>query len=85
MPSFDIVSEVEMNEAKNAVDNANRELETRFDFRGVDASIELNDKTIKLKALCSNKYFNRKSIIDFLRLKMTSLSLICSKLSLMSL
>ena len=50
MPSFDIVSEVEMNEAKNAVDNANRELETRFDFRGVDASIELNDKTIKLKA-----------------------------------
>ena len=50
MPSFDIVSEVEMSEAKNAVDNANRELETRFDFRGVDASIELNDKVIKLKA-----------------------------------
>ena len=50
MPSFDIVSEVEMNEAQNAVDNANRELDTRFDFRGVDASIELNDKTIKLKA-----------------------------------
>ena len=40
MPSFDIVSEVEMNEAQNAVDNAKRELETRFDFRGVDASIE---------------------------------------------
>ena len=41
MPSFDIVSEIEMTEAKNAVDNANRELETRYDFRGVDASIEL--------------------------------------------
>ncbi len=58
MPSFDIVSEVEMNEAKNAVDNANRELETRFDFRGVDASIELNDKVIKLKAEATLRLYN---------------------------
>jgi uncharacterized protein YajQ (UPF0234 family) len=50
MPSFDIVSEIEMTEAKNAVDNANRELETRYDFRGVDASIELINETINLKA-----------------------------------
>jgi uncharacterized protein YajQ (UPF0234 family) len=50
MPSFDIVSEIEMTEAKNAVDNANRELETRYDFRGVDASIELTNETITLKA-----------------------------------
>lgn len=50
MPSFDIVSEIEMTEAKNAVDNANRELETRYDFRGVDASIELANETITLKA-----------------------------------
>tara|TARA_Y100000588_G_C14110296_1_gene862712 strand:- start:527 stop:1009 length:483 start_codon:yes stop_codon:yes gene_type:complete len=50
MPSFDIVSEIEMTEAKNAVDNANRELETRYDFRGVDASIELVNETINLKA-----------------------------------
>ena len=42
MPSFDIVSEVAMNEVQNAVENANRELQTRFDFRGVDASFELN-------------------------------------------
>ncbi|WP_440054994.1 YajQ family cyclic di-GMP-binding protein [Pseudoalteromonas sp. T1lg65] len=50
MPSFDIVSEIEMTEARNTVDNAKRELETRFDFRGVDASIELNDEVIVLKA-----------------------------------
>ncbi|MEZ9906832.1 DUF520 family protein, partial [Vibrio breoganii] len=35
MPSFDIISEVEAVELRNAVDNANRELSTRFDFRGV--------------------------------------------------
>ncbi|NOU52710.1 YajQ family cyclic di-GMP-binding protein [Pseudoalteromonas sp. JBTF-M23] len=50
MPSFDIVSEIEMTEAKNAVDNAKRELETRYDFRGVDASIELTNDVITLKA-----------------------------------
>lgn len=50
MPSFDIVSEIEITEAQNAVDNAKRELETRYDFRGVDASIELTNETITLKA-----------------------------------
>ena len=62
MPSFDIVSEVEMNEAQNAVDNAKRELETRFDFRGVDASIELSDKVIKLKAEAPQQV-DRKSVV----------------------
>lgn len=50
MPSFDIVSEIDMNQAKNAVENAKRELETRFDFRGVDAKIELNKDHIELTA-----------------------------------
>ncbi|MEO2267136.1 YajQ family cyclic di-GMP-binding protein [Pseudoalteromonas pernae] len=50
MPSFDIVSEIEMSEAKNAVENAKRELETRYDFRGVDAKIELNNEHIELTA-----------------------------------
>lgn len=40
MPSFDIVSEVDQQEVRNAVENANRELDTRFDFRGVEASFE---------------------------------------------
>lgn len=50
MPSFDIVSEVDLNQAKNAVENAKRELETRFDFRGVNAKIELNKEQIELTA-----------------------------------
>lgn len=50
MPSFDIVSEVEMTEAKNAVDNSNRELDTRFDFRGVEASFEFAKEIITMKA-----------------------------------
>lgn len=50
MPTFDIVSEIEKSELKNAVENANRELSTRFDFRGVEASIEqTGDDTITLK------------------------------------
>ncbi len=48
MPTFDIVSEVDMQEVRNAVDQANREASTRFDFKGTDSSIELNDKEIQL-------------------------------------
>ena len=50
MPSFDIVSEVEMTEAKNSVDNSNRELDTRYDFRGVEASFEFANEIITMKA-----------------------------------
>ena len=50
MPSFDLVSEIEMTEVRNAVDNANRELSTRFDFRGVDATIEYKDESVLLIA-----------------------------------
>ena len=50
MPSFDVVSEVDNHELKNAVDNANRELTKRFDFRGVDAGFELTNDMIKIFA-----------------------------------
>ena len=50
MPSFDVVSEVDKHEAQNAVDQANRELDTRFDFRGVDASFELKEFVVTLTA-----------------------------------
>ncbi len=40
MPSMDIVSETNLEEVRNAVENANREISTRFDFRGVEASFE---------------------------------------------
>ncbi|MGF1760924.1 YajQ family cyclic di-GMP-binding protein [Photobacterium sagamiensis] len=48
MPSFDIISEVDFVEIRNAVDNANRELEIRFDFRGVDASFKLEKEVVKV-------------------------------------
>ncbi len=44
MPSFDIVSEVNQVEVKNAVDQCNKEVSTRFDFKGSDARVEINDK-----------------------------------------
>lgn len=50
MPSFDIVSEVDKHELTNAVDQANRELSTRYDFRGVEASFELGTDQVTLTA-----------------------------------
>jgi len=50
MPSFDMVSEVESSEIRNAAENAERELATRFDFRGVKASIDLKDDVITVSA-----------------------------------
>ena len=50
MPSFDVVSEVDMQELRNVVDQANRELRNRFDFRDVDASFTLHEDHVMLKA-----------------------------------
>jgi len=50
MPSFDVISEVDAHELANAVDQANRELETRFDFRGSGATFELSDFVVALAA-----------------------------------
>ena len=48
MPSFDIVSEVDAQEVRNAVDQANREATTRFDFKGTDSTIEFTEKELTL-------------------------------------
>ncbi|TCP11230.1 hypothetical protein EV683_11446 [Crenobacter luteus] len=50
MPSFDIVSEVNKVEVRNAVDQANKEVSTRYDFKGSDARIEAADKVLTLFA-----------------------------------
>ena len=50
MPSLDIVSEVDSAEILNATNNAARELTTRFDFRGVDATITVANDVVTLKA-----------------------------------
>ena len=49
MPSFDVVSELDMQEVRNAVDQAAREVATRFDFKNTGTSIELTPKTIDLE------------------------------------
>lgn len=50
MPAFDIVCDVDRQEVRNAVDQTLREIGTRFDFRGVDTNVELNDGSILLAA-----------------------------------
>ena len=67
MPSFDIVSEVDLHEVKNAVDQTLRELRNRFDFRGVDANCELVDERILLSA---PEEFQVGQLEDILRDKM---------------
>lgn len=69
MPSFDIVSEIDVQEVRNAVENANRELSTRWDFRNVPASFELNEKNQTIKA-ASESDFQVKQLIEILRDKL---------------
>jgi uncharacterized protein YajQ (UPF0234 family) len=69
MPSFDIVSEVELPEVRNAVENASREISTRFDFRNVSATIELNEKNETIK-ISSESDFQVKQLVDILREKL---------------
>jgi cyclic-di-GMP-binding protein len=66
MPSFDVVSELNKHELANAVDQAIRELSTRFDFKDTDATIELLDKTVTLKAQVE---FQLKQMLDILMLR----------------
>ena len=56
MPSFDIVSEVNQAEVRNAVDQCNKEVSTRFDFKGSDARVEINDKEKSLTAFGDDDY-----------------------------
>ena len=64
MPSFDVVSEVDKHELTNAVDTANRELGNRFDFKGQDASFELDGFVVTQKAPSD---FQLKQMLDILR------------------
>ena len=72
MPSFDIVSEVDSHELTNAVDQANRELGTRFDFKGVDAKFVLEEQTITQSAPSD---FQLKQMQDILRARLTARSI----------
>jgi hypothetical protein len=67
MPSFDIVSEVNQVEVRNAVDQANKEVTNRFDFKGSDARVELADKALTLFA---DDEFKLKQVTDILMAKL---------------
>ena len=67
MPSFDIVSEFDKHEGANAVDQANREVQSRFDFKGVDASFTLEGDKVQLEA---DVDFQLKQMLDVLRARL---------------
>jgi Uncharacterized protein conserved in bacteria len=67
--SFDIVSKVDMQEVRNAVDQAQREVDTRFDFKGSDAQIDLDDKKATL-TLSADTEARMKAMVDVLESKL---------------
>jgi uncharacterized protein YajQ (UPF0234 family) len=67
MPSFDVVSELDSHEVTNAVDQANRELSQRFDFKDSGAVFELNDMTVSVKAEVE---FQLKQMLEILKLRL---------------
>lgn len=68
MPSFDVVSEVDHHELKNALDQANREIGTRYDFKGSDASIDQTGSELNLQA---ESEFQIKQMIPILKEKLS--------------
>mgnify|MGYP003120296094 CR=1 FL=1 len=68
MPSFDVVSEVDTHELTNAVDQANKEVSTRFDFKGTDASFELAQHEV---VLSGESTFQLGQMLDIFRIKLS--------------
>ncbi|HEY5304785.1 MAG TPA: YajQ family cyclic di-GMP-binding protein [Acidimicrobiales bacterium] len=71
MPSFDIVSEIDLQEVRNAVDQANREASTRFDFKGTGATIEIGEKELTLSASTEDRI---RALFELLEEKMVKRS-----------
>ena len=69
MPSFDVVSEVDKHELTNGVDQANRELSTRFDFKGTEAKFELDEFVVTQVA---SSVFQLKQMTDILRARLSA-------------
>lgn len=66
MPSFDVVSEIDMQEVRNAVDQATREIINRFDFKNTSSSIDLDDKamTITLESASQDRMFALQQVLE---------------------
>lgn len=67
MPTFDVISEIDLHEATNAIDQANRELSTRYDFRGVQARFTQKEHQIDLEA---ESEFQLEQMLEMLRTKL---------------
>jgi cyclic-di-GMP-binding protein len=68
MPSFDVVSEIDQHEFTNAIDQANREISNRFDFKGTNSKIDMVDNSV---TIISSSEFQIKQIQDILETKVT--------------
>ena len=64
MPTFDVVSEIDEQEVRNAVDQASREVATRYDFKGTDSTIELKEKTIELHTESEGRLQARTQVLE---------------------
>jgi uncharacterized protein YajQ (UPF0234 family) len=64
MPSFDVVSEIDAQEVRNAVDQTARELATRFDFKGTNSTIELGDGEIKLHSVSEDRLAALRQVLE---------------------
>lgn len=64
MPSFDVVSEVDSQEVRNAVDQASREISTRFDFKGTNSSIELGDDGIVMRSVSEDRLTALRQVLE---------------------
>lgn len=72
MPSFDVVSDFDAHEASNAIDQSNREVTTRFDFKGTGSKYELDGQVI---SLTSQSDFQLQQMLDILRQKLVKRSI----------
>jgi cyclic-di-GMP-binding protein len=64
MPSFDVVSEIDMQEVRNAVDQASREVANRYDFKGTDSSIELGENQITLRSVSEDRLNALRQVLE---------------------
>ena len=64
MPSFDVSSEVDLQEVRNAVDQATREVVNRYDFKGTDSSLELGDGTITLESSAEDRVVALRQVLE---------------------
>jgi uncharacterized protein YajQ (UPF0234 family) len=64
MPSFDVVSEVDRQEVRNAVDQAQREIATRFDFKNTDSSIEQSDLVLTLRTVSEDRLTALRVVVE---------------------